>query len=384
MTNEELPLADVTMTPPEAPLYILCVDDEAEILKALTRVFRHEAFKVLTASSGPEALAIMARTENIGLILSDQRMPEMTGSVFLQRAKKMAPEIPRMILTGQSDMADAVDAINEGGAQKFLKKPWDDSELLQVVRESFHQSRLIKENQSLHETVRAQNVLLDEWNINLKKRVIQQTALIRNKLEEANQQKRSIQQASDALILMFVDLLDRSNRQLGAGSRIVADLVKSMMATLQLPASKCEEIRMAVFLLDSGLSSVSDHLLSACTLLIETEELQNNSARGEKFLAASERLRGIGLIIRHYREEYDGSGVPDGLTGEKIPMGSRIIHMAGFIDASYVRNTGGNAAYEVNSELSASMGSRFDPALATAAYQAVKEVLHAADRSRVA
>ena len=384
MTNEELPLADVTMTPPEAPLYILCVDDEAEILKALTRVFRHEAFKVLTASSGPEALAIMARTENIGLILSDQRMPEMTGSVFLQRAKKMAPEIPRMILTGQSDMADAVDAINEGGAQKFLKKPWNDSELLQVVRESFHQSRLIKENQSLHETVRAQNVLLDEWNINLKKRVIQQTALIRNKLEEANQQKRSIQQASDALILMFVDLLDRSNRQLGAGSRIVADLVKSMMATLQLPASKCEEIRMAVFLLDSGLSSVSDHLLSACTLLIETEELQNNSARGEKFLAASERLRGIGLIIRHYREEYDGSGVPDGLTGEKIPMGSRIIHMAGFIDAAYVRNTGGNAAYEVNSELSASMGSRFDPALATAAYQAVKEVLHAADRSRVA
>ncbi len=384
MTNEELPLADVTLPPLEAPLYLLCVDDEAEILKALTRVFRHESFKVLTAASGREALEIMARTENIGLILSDQRMPEMTGSVFLQRAKKMAPEIPRMILTGQSDMADAVDAINEGGAQKFLKKPWNDSELLQVVRESFHQSRLIKENQSLHETVRAQNVLLDEWNINLKKRVIQQTALIRNKLEEANQQKRSIQQASDALILMFVDLLDRSNRQLGAGSRIVADLVKSMMATLQLPASKCEEIRMAVFLLDSGLSSVSDHLLSACTLLIETEELQNNSARGEKFLAASERLRGIGLIIRHYREEYDGSGVPDGLTGEKIPMGSRIIHMAGFIDAAYVRNTGGNAAYEVNSELSASMGSRFDPALATAAYQAVKEVLHAADRSRVA
>ena len=156
MTNEELPLADVTMTPPEAPLYILCVDDEAEILKALTRVFRHEAFKVLTASSGPEALAIMARTENIGLILSDQRMPEMTGSTFLQLAKKMAPEIPRMILTGYSEIADAIDAINQGGAQKCLEKPWEDGELLQVVRESLDRYRLLKENQRLKESVAAE------------------------------------------------------------------------------------------------------------------------------------------------------------------------------------------------------------------------------------
>ncbi len=155
MLNEEL-TADSTETPPEATLYLLCVDDEAEILKALRRVFRHESFKVLTASSGPEALAIMERTENIALILSDQRMPEMTGSTFLQLAKKMAPDIPRMILTGYSDIADAIEAINQGGAQKFLEKPWDDAELLRIVRESFFHYRLIKENQRLKETVAAE------------------------------------------------------------------------------------------------------------------------------------------------------------------------------------------------------------------------------------
>ena len=153
--NEAFHLTDVAVTPPEAPLYLLCVDDDPEILRSLSRVFRHESFKVLTAPSGREALALMERTENIGLILSDQRMPEMTGSTFLQLAKKLAPDIPRMILTGQSDMADAIDAINQGGAQKFLEKPWDDPELLGVVRESFFQYRLIRENKLLRENVAA-------------------------------------------------------------------------------------------------------------------------------------------------------------------------------------------------------------------------------------
>ena len=154
--NEKLPLATVTAPPPEAPFYLLCVDDEVEILKALTRLFHYESFQVLTATSGREALAIMESTENIKLILSDQRMPEMTGSKFLQLAKKMAPEIPRMILTGYSDIATAIDAINQGGAQKYLVKPWDDSELLSIVREVFDRYRLLEEIQRLQETVAAE------------------------------------------------------------------------------------------------------------------------------------------------------------------------------------------------------------------------------------
>ena len=154
--NEGLPLTNDTETPPEAPRYLLCVDDEVEVLKALTRLFHYESFQVLTATSGREALAIMESTENIKLILSDQRMPEMTGSKFLQLAKKMAPEIPRMILTGYSDIATAIDAINQGGAQKYLVKPWDDSELLSIVREVFDRYRLLEEIQRLQETVAAE------------------------------------------------------------------------------------------------------------------------------------------------------------------------------------------------------------------------------------
>ena len=86
-----------------SPLCVLCVDDEENVLRALKRLLVQEAFTVLTAGSGKEGLAILHSTENIGLILSDQRMPEMTGTVFLRAAAAMLPEIPRMILTGYSD-----------------------------------------------------------------------------------------------------------------------------------------------------------------------------------------------------------------------------------------------------------------------------------------
>lgn len=114
---------------------ILCVDDEANVLNALKRLFRRETFGVMTASSGEEGLAILQHSPNIGFILSDQRMPGMSGSVFLEAAKEFAPHIPRMILSGYSDLKSATDSLVQGGACRFLSKPWDEKELLQVVRD---------------------------------------------------------------------------------------------------------------------------------------------------------------------------------------------------------------------------------------------------------
>ncbi len=119
----------------EEPFHILCVDDEENILKSLRRLFRRESFRVLTATSGREGLEILQKTSGIALILSDQRMPEMSGSAFLEAAKAFAPGIPKMILTGYADVQSAADAIEQGGAYRIIAKPWDDKELLQAVRE---------------------------------------------------------------------------------------------------------------------------------------------------------------------------------------------------------------------------------------------------------
>ena len=119
----------------DEPLRVLFVDDELNILKTMARLFREESFEVLTANSGQEGLNILRATANVGLIISDQRMPGMTGTVFLQAASEILPDTPRMILTGYSDVNAAIDAINHGGATRFLMKPWNENELRLAVRD---------------------------------------------------------------------------------------------------------------------------------------------------------------------------------------------------------------------------------------------------------
>ncbi len=127
-------------------LCILCVDDEENVLKSLKYLFHSEPFQVLTASSGHEGLAILQSRHNIGLILSDQRMPDMSGTTFLQKAAMLAPDIPRMILTAYMDVTAAIDAMNKGGAYRFMLKPWDEEELLQGVRDGLQRYRLHRNN----------------------------------------------------------------------------------------------------------------------------------------------------------------------------------------------------------------------------------------------
>ncbi len=352
------------------PLTILCVDDEEDILKTLTRLFRKEPFRVLTASSGKEGLNILKNTENIGLIMSDQRMPEMSGTEFLRAAASLAPDSPRMILTGYADMNTAIEAINLGGASHFLTKPWDDVELLQVVRDGLQRYALILEN-------RRQKEELAQWNSNLKARVLQQSATIRKQMEETHRQSDRDNKSRDAIVALLADLLDQRHHRLSKHSRRVTALVASMAKTLELNHSM--DIRHAALLHDIGLIGVSDRVLgnSNAELLRGEDviEYRAHPIRGQETIDAIEELQGIGLIIRHHHEEFDGSGFPDGIAGEKIPLGSRIIHLASFIDNNYSMLSGKDAKYQLSRKVAAAMGTLFDPALATAANLAVKEIL---------
>lgn len=357
--------------PPENPLRVLCVDDEENILKALTRLFRTEPFQVLTATSGREALDILRRTAGIGLILSDQRMPEMTGTEFLEQAALLVPDTPRMILTGYADMNAAIAAINQGGAQRFLVKPWNEQELLLAVKDGLQRYQLIQENQRLRKE-------LEEWNSNLKQRVLQQTAQLRKKLAESNQQNLQTQKNGEALILMFADLLDQRHHRLSRHTRTVTALVESMMRTLNLPQHRRDIIRNAALLHDIGLLCVSDRVLTKSVDTMTGDELTEYRAhaiKGQTALKVSEDLDEIGLIIRHHHEQFDGNGFPDGLIGEQIPQGSRLIHLASFIDHAYTPEAGIDAKFQLTRKLTPAMGVLFDPALAAAANQAIREVL---------
>jgi EAL domain-containing protein (putative c-di-GMP-specific phosphodiesterase class I)/CheY-like chemotaxis protein len=115
---------------------LLLVDDEPGILSALRRVLRQEGYRILTANGAAEGLELLALND-VQVVISDQRMPGMSGSEFLTRVKDMHPHCMRIILSGQADMAAVLDAINNGAVYKFLCKPWDDAQLRERLREAF-------------------------------------------------------------------------------------------------------------------------------------------------------------------------------------------------------------------------------------------------------
>jgi EAL domain-containing protein (putative c-di-GMP-specific phosphodiesterase class I)/CheY-like chemotaxis protein len=115
---------------------LLVVDDEENVLHAIRRLLRSEGYRVLVAASGEEALELLAGND-VGVILSDQRMPGMSGSELLQKVRKMHPEIVRIILSGYSEASTITEAINKGEIYKYITKPWDNNELVALLRKAF-------------------------------------------------------------------------------------------------------------------------------------------------------------------------------------------------------------------------------------------------------
>ncbi|MFH1672574.1 MAG: response regulator [Pseudomonadota bacterium] len=145
---------------------ILFVDDEANILQTLKRLFRREPYKILTASSGQEGLKILAETP-VDLLISDHRMPEMSGVEFMAEVKERFPNIMRIILTGYTGVSSITAAINEGQIYKFICKPWEDDQLKETVRDALEVHRLQTKNIALIKKIQEQNEELLRLNENL-------------------------------------------------------------------------------------------------------------------------------------------------------------------------------------------------------------------------
>lgn len=115
---------------------LLLVDDEENVLRALQRVFRRDGYRVLTASRVPEAFELLA-SNDVQVIVSDQRMNDVSGTEFLGRVKELYPRTVRLILSGYTDLATVTNAINRGAIYRFLTKPWDEDDLRHHIREAF-------------------------------------------------------------------------------------------------------------------------------------------------------------------------------------------------------------------------------------------------------
>jgi CheY-like chemotaxis protein len=147
------------MTRPELSR-ILVVDDEEAILETMTYTFEDD-YHVLTATSASEALELLERDGPVAVVISDQRMPEMTGVEFLARVFEMEPTTVRIILTGFADMNAIIRAINDGHVYAYITKPWEPADLKQVVRRAVDHHALAVENERVLRDLHDANVILE-------------------------------------------------------------------------------------------------------------------------------------------------------------------------------------------------------------------------------
>ena len=165
---------------------ILFVDDEANVLKALRRLFRSEGYEIYLAPSGTEGMEILHQ-HTVDLIISDMRMPEMSGAEFLAHVVKQWPETVRILLTGYADLPSAIDAVNKGHIFSYCNKPWNNEELKLLVRSALEQKRLREERERLSTIIRLQNDELKTLNEHLEERVEQRTAQLSQALKQLDQ-----------------------------------------------------------------------------------------------------------------------------------------------------------------------------------------------------
>ncbi len=351
---------------------ILFVDDEENILRSLQRLFMDEEVEVFTASSGAKGLEILAREPEVGVIVSDQRMPEMTGVDFLEKSKAISPQSIRILLTGYADVNAAIDAINRGGTFRYLNKPWNDDELVQAVKGALHMYRLLTENKRLSAIVKKQNAELKKWNTELEAIVQEQTMELQKSYDSVRAINSRLRVNFKNTIVAFSGLIELRDKRMRTHSRNVAEVSVNVAKHLGMESEQREMVMVAALLHDIGKIGIPDIMLARETEQMnfaEREEYLQHPIRGQAAIDRIEELREAGLLIRSHHENYDGSGFPDGLKKADIPLGARIIALTDYIDKKIRKAMGATGFELLRKEVELQKGTLFDPKLIPAVFE---------------
>jgi two-component system, cell cycle response regulator len=179
----------------DGKLKVLVVDDEVDNLDLLKRVL-HKEYDVYAAESGEAALKLMEE-HDFFLILTDQRMPKMLGTEFLEESVKRDPSAIRILITGYSDIESVIDAINKGAVHRYIKKPWNREELRREIELSIQIQRLVVENQQLVKTLQETNKRLGEHEVLLRKGLDDRS----RQLLDTNEELRKLNQRLEGLTM---------------------------------------------------------------------------------------------------------------------------------------------------------------------------------------
>jgi len=308
---------------------ILFVDDEANVLKALRRLFHNEPYMTYFASSGAEGLEIL-RQHAVDLIISDMRMPEMSGAEFLTEVFMQWPETIRILLTGYADFQSTIDAVNKGRIYNYCNKPWNDEELKLLVRNALEQKHLREERNRLSDIIQQQNKELKELNEHLEEKVEQRTEQLKNAMLHLDRANKNLEKQYIDSIKAFSRIIEMRPGIKSGQSKYIAEKALLVARGLDMNTEDKKNIFYAGLLIQIGKMSLPDNLLAEPYYKIPLADVRRylaHAVEGEALLKGLIQLKGASILIRHQYERYDGSGFPDHLAKQSIPQGSRILNV---------------------------------------------------------
>jgi response regulator RpfG family c-di-GMP phosphodiesterase len=367
-----------TEQPPEEQATLLFVDDEANILSSLKRLFRPLGYRIFTAESGKEGLEIMEQ-EKVELVISDMRMPEMSGAQFLEQVRAKWPDVVRILLTGYADITSTIDAINKGQIYRYISKPWEDNDITITVRQAFERKRLEHEKTRLEELTLRQNEELRELNASLEEKVKARTEEIRQTMGFLELSHEKLKKSFITSVKMFSNLMELREGTMGGHSRRVAELARIIAARMNLKDSEINDLMVAALLHDIGKIGLPDSLIRKPFSMLSSEERAEyikHPVKGQMALMELDQFKGAAELIRVHHERFDGKGYPDGLSGMAVPLAARILAVANEYDA--LQNGSLTAkpmkAAEAKQYLLEGRGTRYDPLVIDTFLEVVTEL----------
>ena len=315
---------------------ILVVDDEDAILNAFNRILADEDYEVHTANNGSEALHKLRTAQNpYSLIISDQRMPLMSGVQFFAQAKNIFPDAVRILLTGYADTGTVIDAINKGEVSLYFTKPWHEEELLFHIRQSISKVEILAENRRLIELIKHKNTELLELNKTLEDRARRKTSDLFAQAEKLKDSYKKSQIILEGIVKTLSKIVETRDPYTSGHEDQVAKIACEIAKEMQLPEEQITAINIAATLHDIGKISVPTEILTKPGLLsdLEREIIKTHCKVARDILVNIEFPYPVGEIIFQHHERIDGSGYPRGLVGDAIVLEARIIGVADVIDA---------------------------------------------------
>ncbi|WP_018610023.1 HD domain-containing phosphohydrolase [Uliginosibacterium gangwonense] len=317
---------------------ILLVDDEPNVLSSLRRLLRPQGYTTLTAPGGEAALDILG-AQPVDLIISDMRMPGMSGAQLLTQVRERWPNVLRLLLTGHAEVSSAISAINEGGIYRYITKPWDDAELIKTIQQGLELNGLQREKARLEALTQQQNESLRELNASLEDKVRERTGELQIAHQELTLAMEKLKKNFFTTVQVLSNLIEMRAPALAGHGRRVADISRKLAEKLGVGPELTHEILLAGLLHDIGKIGYPDLLFGKPITKMTGEEAnlaRKHPLTGAAALMSLPDMRGVAEIIRSHHERWDGQGFPDMLTKDAIPLGARILALANDYDAAQI------------------------------------------------